>query len=308
MRIICYFPAPMNGGPWLDAFKAQLPAEAQIEVWRPDSAAADYAVVWQPTQAFFDSQPRLKAIFAAGAGVDALLALNLPAGVPVFRLEDAGMAAQMAEYIALAALRHYREFDLYANQAAEGKWRVHHPRRLNDYPIGLLGYGVLGQQVARTLLALGFEVHAWARTQRSSAGVRVFSGQAELPEFLRSTRILVCLLPLTADTRDIICRAALEQLKPGSYLINVARGGHVVESDLLDALNNGQLAGATLDVCRNEPAPADHPFWKHPKILLTPHIAATTLRDEAVEQIVANINALEHGKTTTGLVDRGRGY
>jgi glyoxylate/hydroxypyruvate reductase A len=308
MRIACYFPAQMDSGPWLEAIKTRMPFQADVEAWHPNSPAADYAVAWQPAQAFFDAQPRLKAIFAAGAGVDALLALKLPEGVPVFRLEDAGMAAQMAEYIAFAALRHYREFDRYEAHAAQGNWVRHPPRPLGDYPVGLLGYGVLGQPVARALQSLGFAVHAWARTQRSPAGLRLFSGSAGLSEFLNATRILVCMLPLTAQTQDIICRKTLEQLKPGAYFINVARGRHVVEDDLLEALNNGQLAGATLDVCRDEPAPAGHPFWNHPKILLTPHIAATTLLDEAVAQIVANIDALERGNEASGRVDRRLGY
>ena len=308
MRIIYYFPADSDCRPWLDALRSQARFPAEVEAWRPDSPAADYAVVWQPSQAFFDSQQRLRAIFVAGAGVDAVLSLKLPYGVPILRLEDAGMGAQMAEYVVHAVLRYFREFDAYAVQAAHGYWHERPPQSRREYPIGIMGYGVLGQHVARALMALDFDVHAWARSNRDTSTVRIFSGAESLTEFLQATRILVCMLPLTADTQDIICRQTLDQLRPGSYFITVARGAHVVESDLLDALNEGRLAGATLDVCRNEPATPEHPFWRHPKIALTPHIAGATLCAEAAAQILAKIDALERGTPAGGIVDRERGY
>lgn len=308
MRIVCYFPPNSDFEPWLDALRSQARFSTEIEAWRPDSPAADYAVVWQAPQAFFDSQPRLRAIFVAGAGVDAVLLLHLPPGVPVLRLEDAGMAAQMAEYVVHAVLRYFREFDAYAIQAAHGDWHERPPQSRHDYPIGIMGYGVLGQHVARALMALGFDVHAWTRVKHDASGMRIFSGPESFTEFLRASRILVCMLPLTRATQGIICRQTLDQLPPGSYLINVARGAHVIESDLLDALNEGHLAGATLDVCRDEPATPEHPFWRHPKIMLTPHIAGATLRVEAAAQILMKIDALEEGAPAGGIVDRERGY
>ena len=308
MRIVCYFPPNKDCKPWLDALRSRIRSPASVEAWQPDSPAADYAVVWRPSQAFFDSQPCLRAIFVAGAGVDAVLSLRLPIGVPVLRLEDAGMASQMTEYVVHAVLRHFRQFDAYAEQAAEGCWRERPLRLRSEYPVGLMGYGVLGQAAARALQVLDFDVHAWTRTPRDSAALRVYCGADSLTDFLRATRILVCMLPLTPDTEGIICRDTLEQLHSGSYLINLARGAHVVESDLLAALDTGHLLGATLDVCRDEPAAPDHPFWRHPKITLTPHIAGTTLCAESVEQIADNIDALERGIPARGYVDPRRGY
>jgi len=308
MRIVCHFPPHKDCRPWLEALHGQTRFPALVEAWQPGSPPADYAVVWKPSQAFFDAQPCLRAIFVAGAGVDGVLSLKLPIGVPLLRLEDAGMAAQMTEYVVHAVLRHFREFDTYAGQAAAGCWRERPLRKRSDFPVGLLGYGVLGQAAARALRALDFDVHAWTRTPRTSADLRIYSGADGLAAFLRATRILVCMLPLTAETQGIICRDTLDQLQSGSYLINLARGAHVVESDLIGALETGQLLGATLDVCRDEPAAPGHPFWRHPKIALTPHIAGTTLCAEAVEQIVNNIDALERGLPTHGRVDPRRGY
>ena len=167
---------------------------------------------------------------------------------------------------------------------------------------------MLGEHVARSLQVIGFPVQAWTRTPKDAIAMRVFSGDAGLDEFLRASRILVCLLPLTPETRGIVNRRTLGLLRAGGYVINVARGGHVVEGDLIDALEQGTLAGAALDVFEEEPLPASHPFWIHPKIVVTPHISASTLRDEAIEQIARKILALERGEAITGIVESQRGY
>ena len=305
MRIACCLNSDAIA--WRDALRVALP-QASTEVWDRDALPADYAVVWRPPQEFFAAQPRLKAVFNAGAGVDALLALRLPDGVPVVRLEDAGMAAQMAEYVVHAVLRHFRELDVYAAQAGAHEWKPQAPRSKSDFPVGVLGFGVLGEHVARSLQVLGFPVHAWTRTSKDVIAMRLFSGEAELEAFLKASRILVCLLPLTAETRSIIDRRALGLLREQGYVINVARGGHVVEKDLLEALDQGSLAGATLDVFEEEPLPPAHPFWSHPKVVVTPHISAATLRDEAIEQIARKILALERGEPISGIVEAQRGY
>ena len=307
MKISCYIPGDTDTNSWVIGLRNALP-QAEVHRWEAGSQAADYAVVWQPTQAFFDGQPRLKAIFNAGAGVDSLIGLRLPSGIPVVRLEDAGMAAQMSEYVAHAVLRHFRQFDRYSIQAKAQQWKAHEPRRKADFSIGILGFGVLGQAVGQTLQALGFPVHAWTRMPRAQAQFQVFSGQDTLPAFLAATRILVCLLPLTPATQGIINRATLSRLQRDSYLINVARGAHVSEEDLMWALDNGLLAGATLDVCMQEPLPEQHPFWRYPNIDLTPHIAAATLHDEAIAQIAAKIQALEQSQHISGSVHPERGY
>ena len=306
-RITCALAARMKPEIWAAELAAVLP-EAHVDVWTPDSAPADYALVWQPDAGFFTTQPQLKAIFNAGAGVDALFALGLPDKVPLVRIEDAGMGAQMAEYATFAALRYYRGFDRYAENAARCTWAPHAPPRLTDWPVGILGYGVLGHQVAQTLRSFGFPVHGWKRRPDDNADVPLYCGREQLADFLRATRLLICLLPLTPETREIINRETLALLPQGACVINLARGPLVNETDLIAALDSGRLAGLTTDVCCPEPAPADHPFWHHPKVLLTPHCAAITLRENAIAQIAGKIRALEAGLAISGIVDRSLGY
>ena len=293
--------------PWLAALRTALP-QAEIEVWAPGAPPGDYAVVWAPPQAFLDEQPRLKALFNLGAGVDALTQLKVAPATQLVRLDDAGMSVQMAEYVVHALIRHFREFDLYEQDVAQGKWSFRRPRLRQDFPVGIMGLGVLGQRVARAVQAFEFPVLGWSRSAKDVPGVRCHAGAEQLSDFLAETRVLVCLLPLTAETEGILNRQTLAQLRPGGYLINVARGAHLVEEDLIPLLDNGHLAGATLDVFCQEPLPAGHPFWRHPKIAVTPHTAARTLRDESVAQIAAKITRLEHGESIAGIVDPMKGY
>ncbi|HSV54083.1 MAG TPA: glyoxylate/hydroxypyruvate reductase A [Burkholderiaceae bacterium] len=293
--------------PWLEGLRAALP-QASVSLWAPDAGPADYAVVWAPPQQFFDEQPALKGIFNIGAGVDALMKLRLPPEARVVRLDDAGMSVQMAEFVAHAVVRHFREFDGYEADTRAGKWSYRRPRSRGDFPVGVMGLGVLGERVAQALQLFEFPVLGWSRSPKVIEGARCFAGQAQFDEFLQATRVLVCLLPLTADTRDIMNRANLSKLQPGGYVINVARGGHLVDEDLITLLDSGHLAGAALDVFRTEPLPAGHAFWTHPKITVTPHTSARTLREESIAQIAAKIVALDRGEPIAGVVDRQRGY
>ncbi|EWS65243.1 Glyoxylate/hydroxypyruvate reductase A [Hydrogenophaga sp. T4] len=240
--------------------------------------------------------------------MDALLKLRLPPGVKVVRLDDAGMSVQMAEYVCHAVIRHFREFDGYEADVKAGQWSYRKPRDRQDFSIGVMGLGVLGERVARALRVFDFPVHGWSRTPKAIEGVVNHSGEAGFDTFLSNCRVLVNLLPLTPDTRDILNRNTLGKLKPGGYLVNVARGAHLVEADLLALLESDQMAGATLDVFRTEPLPAEHPFWTHPKITVTPHTSARTLRDESIAQIAGKIRALERGEQVAGVVDPVRGY
>ena len=296
--------------PWLDGLRAAIP-RATVEVWYAGALAADYAVVWAPPQQFIDEQPKLKGVFNIGAGVDALMALRLPPGVPVVRLDDAGMSVQMAEYVCHAVIRHFREFDRYEADTAEGKWSYRKPRARQDFPVGVMGLGVLGERVSRALAQFDFPVMGWSRAPKAIAGVQCFSGESEFNDFLAASRVLVCLLPLTPDTDNIMRRNTLARLRPGGYVINVARGSHLVDEDLIALLDSGHLAGATLDVFRTEPLPAAHPFWKHSKITVTPHTSARTLREESIAQIAGKIRALESGvpiASLAGVVDAKKGY
>ncbi len=293
--------------PWLAALRTAL-LQAEIEVWAPGAGPADYAVVWAPPQTFLDEQPQIKALFNIGAGVDALTQLRLPPQTKLVRLDDAGMSVQMAEYVTHALIRHFREFDAYAADVAQNKWSFRKPRLREDFPVGIMGLGVLGQRVARAVQQFEFPVRGWSRSPKELPGVRCYAGEAQFADFLAGTRVLVCLLPLTEETRGIMNRETLAQLQPGAYVINVARGAHLVEDDLIPLIDSGHLAGATLDVFQKEPLPADHPYWRHPKIVVTPHTSARTLRDESVAQIAGKIMALGQGKPVAGVVDHHKGY
>jgi len=296
--------------PWARDFAAELP-HAETVVWKEGDTAApcDYAVLWSPVPALLDQLAHVKAIFLLGAGADALLKFGdaLPQ-VPLIRLGDAGMAEQMADYVAHAVLRYFRRFDEYEQQAKHGVWRPLAPHGKRDFTVGVLGMGKLGVPVLRTLRQLGFPVRGWSRTPKDVPGVSCFAGPEALDDFLAGTRVLVCMLPLTPDTSNLLDRAHLSKLPEGAYLVNVARGAQVLEPDLLALIRAGHIAGATLDVFRNEPLPAPHPFWGEPRITITPHISALTIREEAVRQIAAKIKLLESGEEVADVVDRNRGY
>ena len=293
--------------PWIEGLRAALPGAA-VEVWQAGARAADHAVVWAPPQQFFDEQPQLKGVFNIGAGVDALLKLKLPPKATVVRLDDAGMSVQMAEYVCHAVIRHFREFDAYEADIRVGKWSYRKPAERSDFPIGVMGLGVLGERVARALTQFEFPVMGWSRSVKQISGVRCFASAAQFDDFLAASRVLVNLLPLTAETLDIMRLDTLAKLQPGGYVINVARGAHLVDEDLLTLLDSGHLAGAMLDVFRTEPLPPVHPFWQHPKITITPHTSARTLRDQSIAQIAGKIRSLEAGQPIAGTVDLTRGY
>jgi len=296
--------------PWARDFAAALP-QAETVLWQEGQAVerCDYAVIWAPTAALLEQLKNVKAIFLMGAGVDALLKFGdaLP-DTPIVRLGDAGMAEQMAEYVAYAVLRYFRRFDDYERQARQGVWQPLPVRAKSEFTVGVLGLGKLGAQVARALRQLGFPVRGWSRTPKDLPGVDCFAGMEALDEFLGGTQVLVSLLPLTPETSNLLDRARLSRLPQGAYLINVARGAQVAEPDLLALIRAGHIAGATLDVFRNEPLPAPHPFWGEPRITITPHISALTLREEAVRQIAGKIALLEQGEAVADVVDFDKGY
>ena len=302
---ICFASLPPE--PWVQAVQQALP-DARVSAWAPGAPPADHAIVWAPPQQFIDEQTALQTLFNIGAGVDALLQLKLPPSLKVVRLDDAGMSVQMAEYVCHAVIRHFREFDGYDADTAAGKWSYRKPRSRADFAVGVMGLGVLGERVAKALQVFEFPVNGYSRSAKDLPGIRCFSGAQGLPEFLAATRVLVNLMPLTPETENILNQGTLSQLQAGGYVINVARGKHLVEEDLIALIDNGHLAGATLDVFRTEPLPADHPFWQHPKITVTPHTSARTLREESIAQIVGKMQALQRGEPINGVVNHQRGY
>ncbi len=314
MRIV-FFAPDTRPDPWLDGLRSRL-AGATIEAWTPGQALAqtlaqapaDYAVVWSPPQALIDDLPGLRAVFNLGAGVDALLSLRWLASTTLVRLDDAGMSVQMAEIACEAVIRHFRELDRFEAQARDAVWQRAKPRRRADWPVGVLGLGVLGSRVAQALASFEFPVRGYSRSARTLAGVETFHGDAGLEPFLRASRHLVCVVPMTPATTDLLNRERLSLLQPGGIVINLARGALIVDDDLLALLDEGHLDAAVLDVFREEPLPSTHRFWRHPKVRVTPHVAAHTLRDDTLDQIAGKIVALERGEPIAGIVDRIRGY
>jgi len=296
--------------PWEREFTAVMP-HAHIVSWNEGEllVPCDYAVLWNPAPGLLSQLGDVKAIFLMGAGVDALLKFgDLLPNVPLVRLGDAGMGVQMAEYVAHAVLRYFRRFDEYEQQARHGAWNPlpQHPKE--HFTIGVMGLGRLGMPVLEAMRHFGFPVRGWSRSAKQIPGVQTFGGMEQLGDFLHGTRVLVCLLPLTADTANLLDRHNLGKLAPGAYLINVSRGAIVAEPDLMTLIRSGHIAGATLDVFRHEPLPAQHPFWNEPRVALTPHISALTMRQEAVRQIAAKVQALADGEPVDDLVDRQLGY
>ena len=308
-----FYTIDQNPARWVESLQRTLPA-ARITT-HPDGPAvqADYAVCWKPPANFFDGQQNIKAVFNIAAGVDFILAhpamqSGYLRGVPIVRLGDAGMAAQMEEYVHACALRWQRKLDAYAAQQRAGEWNMLGPKKRDRVTVGVLGLGVLGTYVAQSMQRFGFSAAGWSQSAKQVEGVDCHAGARGLTAFLARTNVLVCLLPLTDSTRGILNRANLGQLPKGAHVVNIGRGAHLVESDLLALLDAGHLGGATLDVFTEEPLPASNPLWTHPKVLITPHVSAATLREDSIAQIAAKILAFERGEALTGVVDRVKGY
>jgi glyoxylate/hydroxypyruvate reductase len=313
MRIAIVYPSDKGAQKWRDAVAALLP-DAQVDIWASGSDwQADYAIGWAPSPEFFASQPRLRAFFTTGAGVEHVIHNpKLPPGLPVVRVEDAGMGPQMIDYCRYEVLHWMQRRDDYAAQQAAGVWKQRALSFRDEWSIGVFGLGVLGRQVASAFAADGFPVNAYSRSVTTAEpNVRVFSeaqGPGQFEAFMRATRVLAILAPLTPETQDKFDLQALQMLPAGSYVINIARGGLIVDEALLELLDSGHLAGAALDVFRQEPLPPAHRYWTHPKVRITPHVAAITPIGPASTQIVEKIRRLARNEPVTGVVERTRGY
>jgi glyoxylate/hydroxypyruvate reductase A len=295
---------------WTAAIRRLMP-ELEIRVW-PDTgnpADIDLALVWEPEPGLLRRFPNLKAILSPGVGVEHILRdPELPPGIPIARTVDTRLSAMIVEYATLAVLRYHRSFPDYAEHQRRGEWRRLPQLEANERPVGILGMGMMGGAVARRLIRFGFPLRGWSRRRKRIAGLKSFTGEGEFTDFLGGTRILLCLLPLTPETHGILNRKTFAHLPRGAYLINLARGKHLVEADLIEALQSGQLAHATLDVFRTEPLPSSHPFWRHPRITITPHIAGYPLPEWAAPRIVENIRRALSGRPLLNPVDVKAGY
>jgi glyoxylate/hydroxypyruvate reductase A len=290
---------------WIAEFRRVAP-DLDVRGWadRGDVAEIDVVLGWRHPKGAPNHYPNLKLISALGAGYEHILGdPDRPAGVPVARLIDDRLTQAMTEYVLLHVLRYHRQMPEFEAAQRERRWIKPKPPVTDDRRIGILGLGPLAQDAARRLVELGFPVAAWSRAPKQVPGIEVFHGATQLGAFAARTDILVCLLPLNDAMRGIIDADLLAALPRGAFVINPARGGHVIDGDLIAALDSGHIAGATLDVFHTEPLPEVHPFWTHPKVTLTPHIASTTNARSSVPQIVDNIRRVRAGKPVLNRVD-----
>lgn len=298
---------------WRNALAAEIP-DLNFRIWTPDvatigdPAAIEFGLAWGPKKGAFKDLPNLKAIFSLGAGVDHLIDRDLPPGVPVVRLVDPGLTRGIREYVLYWTIHYHRRFAEYADSSAAGKWQQLPQADTRKRRVGIMGLGILGADAAAHLRALEFDVAGWSRSAKTLDGVESFHGADGLAAFLARTEILVCLLPLTPETAGIINADTLSQLPKGAFVINAARGPHVVDTDLIQALDSGHLKAATLDVFHTEPLPADHPFWPHPKINMTPHAASLTTPETAALAVADNIRRIRAGDAPAPIVDPDTGY
>lgn len=293
---------------WRAALAAALPGERLVE---SKDAADDIevAIVANPRPGALAGLPRLRLIQSLWAGVDRLLAdPTLPAGVPIVRMVDPAMSAAMAETALWAVLALHRGFFRYARLQREGRWAPHGQRRADEQVVAVLGLGQMGRGTALRLAAQGYRVRGWSTRPTAIEGIETHAGAAALDTLLAQADIVLNLLPLTPATRGLFDAARFARMKPGASLVNLARGAHVVEADLLVALDAGRLRHAVLDVFQTEPLPAGHAFWSHPRVTVLPHAAAQTDPRSAARVVAANLRAWRAGRPLANLVDRQRGY
>lgn len=300
---------PKRGAAWSEIFARELP-EVPFRCW-PDIGAPEdvrYLIAWTLSEEVIGALPNLEVLFSIGAGVDQLDLSILPPHVRVIRMIEPGITTTMAEYVTMAVLALHRDLPaLVAGQRA-GTFPYMPVRMARERRVGIMGLGELGQAAIRMLAPIGFQLSGWSRSRREIAGVECYGGADGMDTFLGGIDILVCLLPLTDDTRGILCRETFAKMPRGAALINVARGGHLVQEDLLVALDNGRISAAMLDVSTPEPLPENHALRAHPAVFLTPHIAGVTRIDTAVHALMDALRGVMAGQSVAGDIDRSRGY
>lgn len=295
---------------WRDALAKRIP-DLDFRVW-PDVGRVEdieYALVWKLPAGALQGLPNLKCACSLGQGVDHIfLDPDLPAGVQIMRIVDPWMSQAMSEWVLLNVLRFHRQGPEYEELERRKEWKVLPAPQTATRRVGILGLGALGADAAGKIAALGFDVAGWSRSEKIIHGVTSYHGADQLMPFLARTDILCCLLPLTPATEGLINAKTLAALPKGAFVINSGRGGHVVEEDLLAAIDSGHIAGAALDVFRTEPLPTDHPFWEHPKVQVWPHVSAQTNAESGADQVADAIAKVFRGETPNNLVDREQRY
>lgn len=304
-----YTSTPERGAVWRELFAAQTPDLRFVtKEDGPPPADTRYLAAWAPDKALFDQLPALEVLFSIGAGVDQMDTAAIPDHVTLVRMIEPGLTQGMVEYGVMATLMLHRDMIDYRVAQDQGRWAPLPQVDAGDRRVGVLGLGELGQAVLAALRPYGFVLSGWSRSPRTLPGVTCHAGQDALPAFIAGCDILICLLPLTDDTRGILDHATLSLLPPRAAVVNMARGGHVVADDLLALLDAGHLRGAILDVAEPEPLPAGHPLLVHPRVVVTPHIASTTHAASGAKAVLANIHRHRAGEPMVGVVSRDRGY
>lgn len=308
--VLLFLSAADDAAQWRAELAKHIP-DLELRVWPDlgDPTEIEAALVWRPPAGLFERLPKLKLIASLGAGVDHVLAdRSLPPGIPVVRLVDPYMTAAMSEYVQLQVLRLHRGDPFYLAQQHVRVWRPRRQPNAAERRVGVLGLGVLGGDAALKLKVLGFDVAGWSRTEKKLAGIPTFHGAEGLEPLLARSEILVCLLPLTPATESILDARLFAALPRGAAIVNCARGRHLVEADLLAALDSGQISAAVLDVFRDEPLAQDHPFWRHERIVVTPHVAAATHAPTAALAVAENLRRLRDGRPLLNRVGASEGY
>ena len=306
---LLYKADPIRGAEWKALVEARAPG-LPVHIWPEtgDPANIRYLAVWQPPADMLTLFPNAEIVFSVGAGVDQFDFSALPAHVPLIRMIEPGITQGMVEFVTLAVLSLHRHLPDYIADKAAARWEQIRLVPAAARRIGILGLGRLGEAAFRKLAGFGFAMSGWNRSPREIDGITCHSGEEALPGFIAGCDILVCMLPLTPETRGILNRDLFEHLPAGAGLVNAGRGGHLVQDDLLEALGSGRISSAFLDVTDPEPLPQGHPFWAHPRILLTPHVASMTRPETAVDFVLETIERHRKGLPLEGLVDRSRGY
>lgn len=308
MSVLVYLPRFM-ARPVIAEFERLAP---DLKVWTHVDEAppeeVEVVIAWSVKPGFFSSFPNLRLVCGVTAGIDTIMTPDLPLHIPVTRVVDPNQPMGISHYVLAFALRHIRQLALYAEQQRRGEWKRHPNRDISQCHIGVLGLGRVGTAVAQTFTGLGFPVLGWSRSEKQIEGVRSHAGDAGLRAVLATSEVLICTLPLTPHTRDLLNRDTLSQLPVGAFVINVGRGEHIVEADLIELLDSGHLAGAALDVFRKEPPESDDPIWSHPRIEATPHIATEPSYELAGQQCLENVRRLFEGRPLLNEVDREKGY
>ncbi len=293
--------------PWVEAFKKGnpgIPVYAYPEAHDPDEI--EYVISWKHPRGIFKHYPNLRVIASMGAGVDHIICdPEIPLHVVITRIIDEQLAEDMCDFVLALVLDHLRNISFHHNIHA---WEPIPYKRIEEQHIGIMGLGFMGSAVAQTLLKNRFKISGWAKTPKKLAGINTYSGEKQLEKFLKISTILICLLPLTQETENILNKELFKKLPKGGYLINVARGEHLVEYDLLEMIDKGHLSGASLDVFRIEPLPREHVFWDHPRIKITPHIASITNPPMVEPQLTDNYRRMREGKELKNTIERNLGY